>query len=148
MLSSAAPRPIIRRALGATGDEGDLTSSSSLSSGHNKIKKDAVFGGHKLTLQGGEKGGGQVADDGGRYIAGGLRQDERQTEAYVGRGSGGRQWTAADGSEQRRTAADGGGRRQFVGGAAVVWMMVVGSGVNNVWLIVSKRFFFAQGNCP
>jgi hypothetical protein len=65
----------------------------------------------------------------------------------VGRGGGGRQWMAEDGGGHRRMAADNGGRRQFVGGVAVVWMMAVGSGVNNVWLIVSKRFFFAWGNC-
>ncbi len=83
MLSLAVPPPIIGRALGY---EGDLVSSSSLLSGRNEInKRHAVIGGHKLTLQGGGKGGGQAADDGGRYVAGGWRLDERRMEADMGR---------------------------------------------------------------
>ena len=149
MLSLAVPRPIIQCVSGATGEERDLASSLSLLSGCNKIKKDAVFCSHKLTLQGGGRRGGDKrqkmgADtlrvDGGK-MSGGWR---RTWEETAGDGSG-RQRAAAYGGGQRRTAADNGGRRQFVDGAAVVWMMAVGSGVNNVWLIVSKRFFLPGG---
>ncbi len=66
--------------------------------------------------------------------------------------SGGAQRDGGSAVAAAQMAVDYGGRRQFVGDVAVVWMMALGSGVCtiniNVWLIVSKRFFFARGNFP
>ena len=103
-----------------------------------------------LLCRGGRRGGDKrrkmgadtLRADGGKP-SGGRR---RTWEEAVGDGSGW-QGTAVDSGGRRRTVADNDGRRQFVGGAAVVWMMAVGSGVNNVWLIVSKHFF-ARRSCP
>ena len=104
------PWPIIGR---PSGDEGDLVSSSSLSLGRNKIKKGTLsLAATNLLCRGEGRGGGHATEDGGRYVAGGWRQDEWWTEAYLGRGGGGQQWTAVDGSGRRRTAADGGGLRR------------------------------------
>ena len=65
-----------------------------------------------LLCRGGEKGGGQVTEDGGTYVAGRWRQDEQRTEAYVGRGGRGRQWTIANGGGQQQTVAEGGEQRR------------------------------------
>ena len=60
-----------RRALGAMGDEGDIAYTSSSLSGDNKIRKKILSAADtNLLRRGGRRGGGKVAKNGGRYVAG------------------------------------------------------------------------------
>jgi hypothetical protein len=60
----------IQRASGAMGDKGNIAYSSLSLAGDNKNRKKNCLGQKQTYFVGGGEGGGGVAENGGRYVAG------------------------------------------------------------------------------